>query len=64
VELEVALANGTLASFNEDSYPHLFKALQVPLPFSSTAGAEAVIAATCSLNAAVIMLLCRSPLIY
>lgn len=29
VELEVALANGTLATFTEASYPHLFKALQV-----------------------------------
>lgn len=32
LEVEVALANGTLATMNAQSHPHLFRALQVHLP--------------------------------
>ena len=32
LEVEVALANGTLALVNAQSHPHLFPALQVHLP--------------------------------
>ena len=32
LEVEVALANGTLAIMNGQSHPHLFRALQVRLP--------------------------------
>ena len=32
LEVEVALANGTLALVNAQSHPHLFRALQVHMP--------------------------------
>ncbi len=35
VALELALANGTLATFTEAAYPHLFRALQVQAPLTS-----------------------------